>query len=688
MTVDKGRYLESWKEIAAYLGRDARTCHNWEQELGLPVHRLEGAEKSRVFAYTGEIDAWRELKGRLPEGADRRAAKGSKVPTWLIVGLAAAPLVAVLAIVSFRGHLRPAAGPPVGRFTVKIEPGHWLEGSRTSWDFERPLRPAIAISHDGRFIVYCAIEGPPGPKAAPRLFLRRLDRSEATPIAGTAGGINPFLSPDDRWVGFWADGILKKVPVAGGVATDLCGVVRIYGASWGEGGILFNGDENAGLSWVPAAGGKPELLTKPDPKREEYGHRLPSWLPGGENALFTIVKGPFDRAPSTALFRRGSREWQVLLEDAADARYVPTGHIVFMRRGTLMAVRFDPGRLAVSGRAAPLVDDVIQGFCLGSNGHTCAGQFGVSDTGTLVYAAGRLVPDEKNTLEWVDMEGRAEPVTDHQAAYVSACLSPDGRRIVYSTLGAKSQIFVYDPDRGTHTPLTVDGVPIFPLWSPDGRQVLYSTWGVQERLFRQSVDWSSTPELLATNGGGFSSWSADGHTVAIVRFQPETLFDIDMMDIRSGRVTPFLESPATEAYPDFSPDGRWLAYASDESGQREVYVRAFPGPGAKHMISAGGGNQPLWARDGKRLYYRDDSHVCAVDIRTDGSFRAGKPRELFDDSAYGWGFPIRSYNLSSDGKRFLMVREEKRAPAPVTELALVENWFEEVRRLSRSAKDF
>lgn len=699
LSLVKGRYLDSWKEIAAYLGRDARTCRNWEQDLGLPVHRLEGAEKSRVFAYTGEIDAWRELKGRLPESGDTRAssgggAKGRTTPAtvtmhrsaraWLIAGLAAAPLLAAFATVVFLGHLRPSAEPPVGRFTIDVEPGHWLDGTRSPRDFERPLSPAMAISHDGRFIVYSAIEGPPGPTAAPQLFLRRLDRAEAAPIAGTAGGVNPFLSPDDEWVGFWAGGRLKKIPVAGGVPTDLCGALRIFGASWGPRGILFSDEEFAGLSWVSEAGGKPEVLTRPDPEREEYSHRLPSWLPGGESALFTVTEHLYDRAPSTALLRRDSGGWRVLLEDAADARYVPTGHIVFMRRGTLMAVRFDPEREAVSGQAVPLVNDIIQGFCLSSRGHTCAGQFSVSETGTLVYAAGGVVPDEKNSLEWVDLKGRAEPVTDHKAAYVSARLSPDGRRIAYSTLGSRNQIFVYDRDRGTHTPLTIDGVAIFPLWSPDGEQVLYSLWGVRELLYRLPLDRSSGPELLAQDQDSFSSWSPDGHTVAIVGFRPDTLFDIGMMDVRSGEITPYLDSPATEIYPDFSPNGRWIAYASDESGQREIYVRAFPGPGSKQMISISGGSQPLWARDGKRLYYRDRDHVWAVDVQTEGKLRAGPPRELFDATAYGWGFPIRSYDLSMDGRRFLMVREEKRAPAPVTELALVENWFEEVRRLART----
>lgn len=202
----------------------------------------------------------------------------------------------------------------------------------------------MAISSDGAFVVYSAIEENPGPLAKPRLFLRSMDQSEAKAIAGTEGAINPFLSPDDRWVGFWADGKLKKIPVEGGVAAALCDAGSIFGANWGrDGSIVFTDGDAAGLSRVAAEGGKPETLTRPDPERYESSHRLPSWLPNGKAVLFTVMRHPWDSQPWLALLRLDRRGWHLLLPNAADAKFVPTGPLLFLRQGTLMAVRFDPG---------------------------------------------------------------------------------------------------------------------------------------------------------------------------------------------------------------------------------------------------------------------------------------------------------------------------------------------------------
>ena len=704
--MDKGNYLDSWKEISAYLGRNVRTCRNWEQDLGLPIHRLEGSPKSHVFAYTGEIDAWREKKGRLPGNRETNGTDSPEEPNlppapapvpirrslraWLRFGCMTGLLLAVVAATQVIRRLSPTLKPAVSQFIIKVEPGHWLDGARSPWDMERPTRTAIVISSDGRFIVYSAIEANSAPEARPRLFLRKMDQSEAKPIAGTEGGINPFLSPDNRWVGFWAAGKILKIPVTGGVATALCDASQIFGASWGrDGRILFSEEEFAGLSQVPSSGGMPEILTRPDPKREEYGHRLPSWLPDGKSALFTVVKHGLDRKSSIALLRLETRQWSVLLQNAADARYIPTGHLVFLQQGTLMSVGFDPASQVVMGQPIALVDNVIQALCLGSRGHTCAGQFGISDNGSLLYAAGGIVPDEENSLEWVDQNGTAQPVTGLKTSYFAPRLSPDGSRIVYQTLGRECQVIVYDMETGIHSPMTLDGFAGFPIWSPDGKRLLFS-WmrALVPNLFWQPSDGSSPMERLST--GEYSqdagSWLPNRNVVAFVEFRTDSFFDIALLDLGTGQVTPFLNSTCYEAYPEFSPDGRWIAYASDESGRNEVYVRAFPGPGIKRLISSDGGSQPIWAKDGKMLFYRCGDQVWAVEIREGGGFSPGKPRLLFEKPGYGWGAPIRTYDLSPDGKRFLMVKEEQRKPAPVTELMFVENWFEELKRLASAGK--
>ncbi len=697
--MDKGKYLDSWKEVAAYLGRNIRTCRNWERDLGLPVHRLDGSSKSHVFAYTGELDDWREKKGRLPENGETRTgdlAETNRPPapdsvsirrsvrTWYVVASVAAPLLVVVAVAFVARHPRPAPGPPVGRFTVKVEPAHRLEGENHFLTLQRPSRTAMAISSDGRFLVYCAIDENPGPQARPQLYLRKMDQSEAKPIPGTEGGINPFLSPDDRWVGFWTDGKLKKVLIAGGVPTDLCDAPGMFGANWGfDDSIVFADGDETGLSRVSAEGGKPEMLTKPDPKREEASHRLPFWLPNGKAVLFTVLRHNMDTQPWLALLRLDTREWRVLLQDAADARYVRTGHLIFLRQGTLMAVRFDPARMEAIGHPVPLVKNVVQALADNNYLNTGAGQFGISDAGTLIYAAGGLVPPSKDSLVWVDRKGNEQPVTDLQSPFFSPRLSPDGQRIAYISYGREWQVWVYDLGSGTNSQLTGEGKAYYPIWSPDGKRLLFA-WhkSLQSSLYWQPYDGSSAMERFTA--GEYEerpgSWSADGKTLALVQWLTPGNADIAVMDVPSRRITPFLNSQFYEHYPEFSPNGRWIAYSSDESKREEVYVRPFPGPGMKRLVSIKGGIQPLWARDGKQLFYRWEDQFWVVDVETGGSFAAGKPRLLFEKPGFGHGFPIRTYDLSLDGQRFLMVREEPLKPAPVTEMILIQNWFEELER--------
>ncbi len=569
---------------------------------------------------------------------------------------------------------------------IKIEPGFWLDSYRRAQEMERPSRTAMALSSDGRFVVYSASEEGPGSLAKPRLFLRRMDRSEAKPIAGTEGGVNPFLSPDNRWVGFRADGKLKKIPIEGGVATALCDTRFIFGANWGgDNSIVFAERGDTGILRISADGGKPEILTKPDPKREENNHRLPSWLPNGKAVLFTVMRHRWDSQPWTALVRLDTRELRVLLQDAADARYVPTGHLVFLRQGTLMGVRFDLTTMEVVGQPSPLVENVMQLFSNYDPTHTCAGQFSISDTGSLIYAAGGLLPERKNSLVWVDQRGTEQLVTDLQFPFHAPRLSPDGKRIAYTTTSRDFPVWVYDLSRGTNSQLTGEGKASYPFWSPDSKRLGFA-WhkSLVANLFCQPYDGSSPMERLTTSkySQNAGSWSSDGKTIAFVDSRPDTGFDIALLDVHTGRVTPFVNSQFSERYPEFSPDGRWIAYSSDESKRDEIYVRPFPGSNMKYQVSSEGGRQPLWARNGKQLFYLWPNQVWVVDVYTDGAFTTSKPRLLFEKTGFGSdASPIRGYDLSLDGQRFLMVKDGQRKPTPVTELILVQNWFEELKRL-------
>jgi serine/threonine-protein kinase len=400
-------------------------------------------------------DAWLEIDAPVAYLPEALAAPRRFSLLWLAACAAVMLIAGILIDRAFTRYFQSAPSPSVVTSTVKIEPGHCLAGMRNAEEMQRPSRTALAISSDGKYVVYSTIEENPGPQAKPRLFLRRMDQSEAKPITGTEGGINPFLSPDNRWVGFWADGKLKKIPVEGSVATALCDAPQIYGANWGgDNSIVFSDNISAGLSRVSAEGGKPETLTKPDPKREEWSHRLPSWLPNGKAVLFTVMRHGWDSQPWLALLRLDTREWRVLLKDAADARYVPTGHLAFLSQGTLMAVRFDLARLEIIGQPVALVENLMQAFSASSNYNTGAGQFGISDAGSLIYAAGGIVPDSKNSLVWVDQRGIEQPVIVLQLPFFAPRLSPDGQRIAYVTAGREWQVRVYDLVRGTNSRLT------------------------------------------------------------------------------------------------------------------------------------------------------------------------------------------------------------------------------------------
>jgi serine/threonine-protein kinase len=613
----------------------------------------------------------------------------------LVIGL----LSGMVAMKYFKLETSPVPQPVV-RSPVRLEPGLWLDGERSSppLGFDHPTRTAMVISSDGRFIVYSAVKENPGSQDKPRLYLRRTDQLEAKPIAGTEGGISPFLSSDDRWVGFWAGGNLMKVSIDGGVPVNLCAAASQFGTGWGsENSIIFAPDAGSGLFRVSANGGEPEPLTIPDKTKEESSHRLPHCLPDGKGVLFTIVREP---QPCIALLDLKTRKWRVLMGDAADARYVPTGHLVFLRQGILMAVPFELGRYEVTGQPVPVIANVMQALNEPSAHHeTAAGQFSISDSGWLVYAEGGIHPDQQNSLVWVDRQGRAESVASFKAPFFAPRISPDGQRIAYNTLGREQRVWVYDLNRGTASRLTHEGKAFWVNWTPDGKRVAFGCLRSGKfDLYWQPADGSSAMERLTTSDYWQcpGSWSPDGTTLAFVEWHADTGGKILLLDLRSRRVTPFLNSQSDEGWPEFSPDGRWMAYVSNESGRPEVYVRPFPGPGGKWLISQEGGQEPLWARDGKQLCYRSGigiqkdqiwDHVWVVDVRMDGGFSPSKPRLLFKAPGFMNGGIIRSWDVSLDGKRLLMVKIEEAKPTPVTEMVLVQNWIEELKRLVPTGKN-
>jgi eukaryotic-like serine/threonine-protein kinase len=630
------------------------------------------------------------LEPSMPAGPSRPLSPGQLTAASVAI-LVVGVLIGLVAMRSWRpGVSQPPQ--PVVRTTMKLEPGHWLDGVRNPppEGFENPTRTAMALSSDGRFVVYSAVKENPTPQDKPRLYLRRIDQLEAKPIAGTEGGLRPFLSPDDRWVGFWADGKLMKVSVDGGAPEVLCEGQDALGASWGDDNqIVFVPGWTSGLARVPANGGKPETLTVPVTSNEELLHWLPCCLPKARGVLFTVRGSVFDSHPRVGVVDLTTRKWRLLLEDAADARYLASGHLTFVRQGRLMVAPFDQAKLDLAGQPVPTTVSVMQALNSEDGAyHTADGQFSTSASGSLVYVPGGILPDMENSLVSVDFKGKSEPIVSFKAPFAGPRLSPDGRRIAYSTFGVEKQVWIYDLERGTVTRLTFDGAAIGPIWTPDGRRVVFG-WAKagDQKIYWQPADGSSPMERLVRSEGWqwAGSFSPDGATLAFFEFARPG--NPQLLNVHDRKVNPFLNSRFDGFWPELSPDGRWMAYGSFESGRCEVYVQPFPGPGGKWQISNDGGTEPLWGRNGKQLFYRRNNRICVTDIQTKPDFSASKPRMLFEQPGFVMASPVRSWDISLNGQRFLMVKAEERKPQPVTEMILVQSWFEEVKRLCPTGRN-
>jgi serine/threonine-protein kinase len=556
----------------------------------------------------------------------------------------------------------------------------------------RPSRTSMAWSPDAQSIVFSASMG-----GRQQLYVRALNQLEAMPIAGTEGASNPFFSPDGQWIGFAAERALRKVAVSGGPATTIVvvpGTMWMYGASWGDDGSIVYALERGGLWRVSAAGGTPERLTKPDMKKGELSHLLPQVLPGSRAVLFTVTHTPFPKWDDTEVvvheLATGSR--RVLLKAAADGRYVASGHVVYLQRGTLMAAPFDLGSLKATGEGISVVAGVMQSAnTTNAMFDSGAGQFAISAGGSLLYVPGGIFPDPERAVVWVSRTGAEEPLTMPVRAYASPRLSPDGTRVTLWTQGDRN-VWIYDLARRSLTRVNVDGRNARGIWAPDGNRIAFSSTvgGPEENVYVVSADGSGSPDRLVTCDcqSAAASWTPDGRAIVSVEWN-ETNYDIVLIDVAEGhRRTPLLHGKAEEQYPDISPDGRWIAYVSNESGKNEVYVQPFPDLGPRHQISTDGGTAPAWSRDGRELFYTTTetfggqatlTRMMAVAVATAPRFAASTPRILFE-GRYGATGMVRPYDVSLDGQRFLMVKQKDRAPVYASQMILVQNWLEELKR--------
>ncbi|HUB78613.1 MAG TPA: protein kinase [Bryobacteraceae bacterium] len=529
----------------------------------------------------------------------------------------------------------------------------------------------VAISPDGRRIVYPTKTG---------LATRLLDQATPTLLAGTEGGSDAFFSPDGQWIGFFAGGQLKKISVQGGAPVTLCAALNGRGASWGDdGNIVATLSIVAPLSLVPAGGGAPKPLTKL--ASGEATHRWPQVLPGGKEVLFTAstFTGQENANVEAVSLRTGLVT--VLVRGGYFGRYLPTGHLVYVHQGVLFGVPFDVSRLKVRGTPTPLVEDLAAGP------NTGGGQFAFSRNGTLVYLAGKSSAQTAR-MEWLDGSGKPQPLLATPGVYLNPRFSPDGKKLAYET---GSDIYIYDLERDTTTRLTFIGNANGPVWSPDGRHIVFEA-SAKNLLWVRS-DGAGEPQRLVENLSNPvpGSFSPDGRRLAYFPQAPATGWDLwtlplDLSDPdhpKAGQPELFLGTTANELLPRFSPDGRWIAYRSNESGTDEIYVRPFPaGSGGKWQISSGGGLFALWSPNGRELFYETaDNRIMVTDYRANGdSFAPDKPRRWSDQQLFN---PGRSnLDLAPDGKRFavLVAPETAGGEKGSVHVTMLLNFFDEVKR--------
>ena len=666
------------------------------------------------FTDSQEDQVARGLAGALADPSGRRGdAIATVVETgagpWKQFSLVLGALALVLGLGLSWSLLSTEPPLPVTQLRMGVQPAPILGGPAEIPSSIGPARgqtrtrTAMTVSPDGRRLVFSgqARATQDGPPPFSQLYVREFDQVEAVVLPGTEGAVGPIFSPDGQSVAFWSEGSLKKISLAGGLPVILTEMDAPFGASWGAANnIVFAPKPYGGLMQVSADGSangdSPEVVTTPE--EGEFSHRLPHFLPGAQAVLFTVRKrwlGSWLDA-QIAVQSLVTGEKKILIENCADARYVPTGHLLCVRLGTLMAVPFDLERLEVTGGATVVLEGIFQSAnAILSSSDIGAGQFSVSDSGTLVYLPGGIVPDRLQSLVWVDRQGATERLPLAPRVYRTPRISPDGQQVAVIVRAPNSgfqDVWVYDVSRETFTRVTEEGDNHSVAWMPDGNRVAFtSDRAGPGNVYSKRADGAGTVERLTTGEREEYTASLSAEALAVVVGDPES----QTYDIWVGRYgadgapEPFMQSPSLNIHPAFSPDGTWLAYTSNRSGRYEVHLARYPSEEGG-LVSTGGGFEPVWSSDGQ-LYYRDlEGRTMVVEIAPGPTFNAGMPQVLFGNPGrLSPSFPVRSYDISPDGQRFIIILEEPfETPTwaqppnwPPTYVNVVQNWFEELRRL-------
>jgi eukaryotic-like serine/threonine-protein kinase len=612
---------------------------------------------------------------RAPTGGATAQTTWRRTVPFLLTGLLAAVLggIGVWRLMP----ARPSAPHPVVRFALASSASVAPRGIGVG-------RHVLAISRDGTRLVYWADN---------KLYLRTLDRlDDATPIRGTEDGREPFFSPDGQWIGFHQQGQLKRVSVAGGAPVSLSAALNPWGVNWDADGVIRYGKGSDGIWQVSPNGGAPTRSIAVGQGELAHGPQL---LPGGKWILFTLRPSTQDSWDQAQIVVQSltSGERTVLIEHGRDARYVPTGHLIYGLNGVLLGVPFDVRTRRVTGPAVPLVDGVMD-----SDVRTGAMHFAVSNEGTLVYLAG--ASGARSTLNWVNRNGSRDPLPAEALAYSCPRVSPDGTRVAVEIAGPDGvDIQIYDLARKTLTRLTsaqASGVPSqggYPLWTPDSQRVVFYSYQGGGGLYSMAADGTGLPKRLTTSRAVQTpySWADSGRTLLLEQRSVDQIgaADIYTLSLAEGTTpTPLVQTAAAEQEPAVSPDGRWLAYTARESGGRpDVFVRPFPKvDDGRWRISTEGGTSALWSRDGRQLFFISGGRAMSVSLDTVPAFRPGTPAVLFElPPVYRSEARItRQWDIAPDSERFLVFNPGQVAAtseASHSRMVVVLNWYEELKRL-------
>jgi eukaryotic-like serine/threonine-protein kinase len=584
-------------------------------------------------------------------GSKARGARGTRAIPWVV----AAASVAMALFATLWGVRRTGSpNSSVTRLDLDLPPGVELV---------TVYPPAMVLSPDGTRVAFVGVF-----RGLRQLYTRRLDQFETVPLRGTENANAVFISPDGRALGFiTADLALKRVSLADGLVTTIEHDVEFSaGAAWGDDDrITF---VRAGTLWqVPASGGQAKQLTTLDHGKQELLHVWPSVIGARQTILFASITGSSRGASHIEALSLASGKRRVIVESGTFPLYVASGHLVFFRDGALLGAPFDADRLEVTGPVVRVLENLAVGTTMD------APLAALSNAGALMYA-----PSEAGTtrLVWVSRQGVEQPISQTPRRYQYPRLAPDGRRAAVTTAG---DLWIQDIARTTFTRLTSEQTVgnAFSVWTPDGKRVLFRTL---TGMYGIDADGSGQPFAIPGGRAGDipCSVAPDGDTLAFMRQNAQTSRDVYVLSLHSQFAPrPVVNTAAFDGGAQFSPNGHWMAYASDESGQMQVYVRPFPGPDRRWQVSTEGGTQPLWSRNGKEIFYRFGNKMMVADTTAGVDPILSKPRQLFEQRYVFQNVSLANYDVSLDGERFVMIKDE----AGSGRLNVVLNWTAELKRL-------